>query len=206
MFLACFLACFQHFAAFLHHSPVETVEKDLPCPLNHIKFIYVPRTWCATHQVRNPPKLVFLHHVLNLEEDDPVKCLYEQMKRLPSESNWLSDVSKSAAKYGINTDEEFLCSCSKDSYKATVRKAIESFAEERLKEECSGLSKTKDLRYQGFKTQPYLLHLYPHHANVIMKCRAKCLDIKSHRPFKYTNKICRSSYEEEETLSHISNW
>ena len=150
-------------------------------------------------------QLVFLHHVLNLEEDDPVKCLYEQMKRLPSESNWLSDVSKSAAKYGINIDEEFLCSCSKDSYKATVRKAIESFAEERLKEECSGLSKTKDLRYEGFKTQPYLLHLYPHHANVIMKCRAKCLDIKSHRPFKFTNKICRGCFEEEETLSHILN-
>jgi hypothetical protein len=150
-------------------------------------------------------QLVFLHHVLNLAEDDPVQCLYEQMKRLPSESNWLSDISLSAAKYGINIDEEVVRGQSKDTFKAVVRKAIELYAVDELKEECSRLKKTQGLYYDGFKTQPYLSQLYPHQSSIIMKCRAKCLDIKEHRPYNFLNKICRGCWEEEETLDHIVN-
>ena len=150
-------------------------------------------------------QLVFLHHVVNLDEDDPVKSLYQQMKRLSGESNWLSDISESAKKYGIIIDEDILLTISKESFKNRVRKGIVKYAEGKLIDEMSGLSKTKNLCYDGFKTQPYLSRMYPHHATVIMKCRAKCLDIKEHRPYKFTNTICRGCWEEEETLNHIVN-
>ena len=92
---------------------------------------------------------------------------------------------------------------SKDSFKKTVKSAIEKFAFEQLKRECSLQTKTSNLVYEHFRCQPYLTHLYPSQAKVILQCRAKCLKIKKHRPFLFKNKICRWCNLEEESLSHI---
>ena len=45
--------------------------------------------------------------------------------------------------------------------------------------------------------------LYPSHAKTVLRCRSKCLDIKTHRPFLFKDKLCRWCNLEEETLSHI---
>ena len=62
-------------------------------------------------------QITFLHHIINLESDDPVRALYEQMKRLPGEPNWLNDVICSAGTYGIEIGEEKLRDLSKESFK-----------------------------------------------------------------------------------------
>ena len=38
-----------------------------------------------------------------------------------------------------------------------------------------------------------------------MLCRAKCLDIKAHRPFLYNNDLCRWCHLEPEDIAHISS-
>ena len=148
-------------------------------------------------------QIAFLHHIINLDSDDPVHILYQQMKRLPGEHNWLNDVLLSAAKYSIEIDEEKLKSMSKDTFKKLVKTAIQKYAFEQLKGQCSSQSKTKLLNYDEFKCQPYLLLLYPTQAKTILKCRAKCLRIKSHRPYLFKDKICRWCNLVEENLSHI---
>ena len=136
-------------------------------------------------------QLTFLHHVVNLDPTDPVNILYQQMKSLPGEKNWLNDVLQSAAMYSIEIDEDKLKSITKDTFKGQVKAAIESYAFEQLKRECASQSKTKTLMYEEFKCQPYLRHLYPSHSKTILKCRARCLNIKSHRLFMFSKKICR---------------
>ena len=37
-------------------------------------------------------QLSFLHHVINLSEDDPVKKLFRAMESLPEFPNWLQDI------------------------------------------------------------------------------------------------------------------
>ena len=39
-------------------------------------------------------QLSFLHHILNLNDDDPVKRMYNNMKLLPGEKNWYNCVTK----------------------------------------------------------------------------------------------------------------
>ena len=82
-------------------------------------------------------QITFLHHIVNLDSNDPVRLLYEQMKCLPGEANWLNDVHHSAEKYDIEIDEEKLRTISKDCFKKTVKSAIETFAFEQLRTECS---------------------------------------------------------------------
>ena len=112
-------------------------------------------------------QITFLHHIVNLDTEDPVRKLYEQMKQLPGEANWYNDVQRSAEKYGIDISEEKLRMMSKDSFKKTVKSAIEKVAFEQLKRECSLQTKTSNLDYEHFRCQPYLTHLYPSQAKVM---------------------------------------
>ena len=124
-------------------------------------------------------QLTFLHHIVNLTADDPEKMLYENMKRLPFEANWLSDVLKLAAQYSINIEEQRLKSISKDTFKSRVKSAINEYAFNELKAECITQSKTKNLIYNMFEMQPYLMNLYPSQSKIILQYRAQCLKIKT---------------------------
>ena len=148
-------------------------------------------------------QITFLHHIINLNPNDPVHALYQQMKCFPGESNWFNDVRQSAALYSIEIDEKKIQSMSKETFKKSVKSAIQEYAFHALKEECAKQSKTGTLVYEEFKCQTYLHHLYPSQAQTILKCRAKCLRIKSHRPYLFKNKICRWCNLEKEELSHI---
>ena len=150
-------------------------------------------------------QLTFLHHIVNLNEDDPVYCLYENMKRLPGERNWFNDVVHSANTYGIDIDESMLKSISKETFKKRVKHKVQQYAFASLKTDCASKSKTGDVVYSSFQLQPYLTNLYPNHAKTIFKCRAKCLKIKTHRPYQFSNKVCRWCNLEEESLAHILN-
>ena len=127
------------------------------------------------------------------------------MKSFPGESNWLNDVHRLAALYSIEVDEEKIKSITKETFKLSVKTAIHECVFRALKEECAKLSKTGTLAYNKFECQTYLHHLYPSQAKVVLQCRAKCLRIKSHRPYLFKNKICRWCNLEEENLSHIVN-
>jgi hypothetical protein len=150
-------------------------------------------------------QITFLHHITNLNEDDPVYMLYENMKRLPSERNWLNDITSSAETYGIDISENTLKTISKDAFKQKVKAAIQDFVFAFLKRECEAQSKTKCISYNRFGKQPYLSKLYPNQAKLVLKCRAKCVKIKDHRPFQFSNIMCRWCHLEEETLEHIVN-
>ena len=150
-------------------------------------------------------QLTFLHHIVNLNEDDPVYCLYQNMKRLPGERNWLNDVLQSATNYGIEVDESMLKSISKETFKKRVKDKIQEYAFAILKADNASKSKTANVEYSSFQLQPYLTKLYPNHARTIFKCRAKCLKIKTHRPYQFSNQVCRWCNLEEESLIHILN-
>ena len=98
-----------------------------------------------------------------------------------------------------------LKSTSKSSFKHLVKQGIQKYAFNTLQQECQSQSKTKDIVYSEFKTQPYLSQIYPTHAKIVVKCRSQCLKIKHHRPFQFRNTLCRWCYLEEETLEHIVN-
>lgn len=150
-------------------------------------------------------QITFLHHIVNLEIGDPVRDLYEQMKLLPGERNWLNNVLRSTSQFSIAVDEEHLRKTSKDSFKSHVKAAIIKYAFEKLKEDCAGLSKTKHLTYEALQPQPYLSYLYPSQSKIVLKCRAKCLKIKDHRPYLFKNNQCRWCNLEVETVEHIIN-
>ena len=53
------------------------------------------------YDVINCTKLLFLHHILNLKEGDPVLKLYKELNKLPFENNWAKKVSRLREHYNI---------------------------------------------------------------------------------------------------------
>ena len=150
-------------------------------------------------------QLGFLHHILHLDEDDPVYQLYLNMKALPAQSNWYNEIKELAINYGICIDEEAVRSVSKETFKRSIKEHIEEFAFQKLQAECSSKKKTSNLVFTCLKPQPYLSRLYPNQARTILQCRAKSLRIKDHQPYLFRNNHCRWCNLDVETVSHLKN-
>jgi hypothetical protein len=150
-------------------------------------------------------QLLFLHHILNLEDSDPVKEMYHNMKQLPGEKNWYNNVAKLRETYNISLTDDEIRNLSKDTFKRIVKSSIveTSFAE--LVNDCCSKKKTSNLTYNKLKLQDYLTKLLPWQSKLITRCRSKTLDIKSHQNFKYSDNLCRWCNIDEETLDHIVN-
>ena len=150
-------------------------------------------------------QLSFLHHILNLEDGDPVKEMYNNMKELPGESNWYNCVAQLMETYKISMTEEEIKNLSKEAFKSVVKKAIieTTFAE--LCEQCCSKKKTCNLTYRKLKLQDYLTKLLPWQSQLVSRCRSKTLDIKTQQTYKYKDTLCRWCNLHEESLSHIIN-
>ena len=150
-------------------------------------------------------QLLFLYHIVNLPEDDPVKKVWRNQTNLPDYGNWWCDVKVLMEIYGIEFDEETLMQMSKDTFKKKVKKAVAESAFEELKRQNEMKSRTKGIRYEKFEVQNYVKKMDPWEAKLIFKCRSKTLSIKDHMQFKYNENSCRWCGIGEETLSHIVN-
>ena len=147
--------------------------------------------------------LMFLHHIVHLDEDDPVKFMWENMKVLEEETNWWSSVKVLMKKYDIKLKE--VEESSRESFKKLVKEKLQKVAHMELSAECKSKKKTSALIFPALEAQDYLNHLYPAQARIVFQCRSKTLDIKDHRSYKYKDTVCRKCGVEEETVQHITN-
>ena len=150
-------------------------------------------------------QLSFLHHIIHLDEEDPVRKMWEYQKRLPNHNNWWNGVEQLLVKYDINLSEEDIKNMSKETFKLKIKKIISKFAFEELKKECRQKEKTKHLCYQEFTTQSYMKSLYPNHSRIIFMCRSQTLNIKEHMKYKFQEDQCCRCGISDESLQHVVN-
>ena len=166
-------------------------------------FIYLEFGVAPIRYLIHKNQLMFLHHVVHLEEGDPVKKMWESMKIIGAQCNWWSCVRELMIKYHIELKD--VEDSNRDCFKRLVKRKVFGAALEELNESCKEKKKTAMLNYGTLEPQEYLRHLYPAEARIIFKCRSKTLDIKDHRPYKYKDKLCRNCSSSDETIEHITN-
>lgn len=149
-------------------------------------------------------QLSFLHHIVNLAENDPVKMVWRHQTNLPDHRNWWSDVSKLMETYSINYDEQEIANMSKAKFKR-IKESVLGRAFSDLQRENSEKTRTQNIIHNKFEAQKYITHMHPTSAKIIFKCREKTLKIKEHMKFKFDDMSCRWCGVGEETLSHVSS-
>jgi len=150
-------------------------------------------------------QLSFLHHIINLSEDDPVKKVLRNQTALPEHNNWWHDVKKLMTKYSLEFDEEALIKISKEVYKKKVKKAVTEQALKDLVRENDNKKRTSSIKYDNLETQKYIKMMDTRSAKIIFKCRSKTLSIKQHMKYKFSDQSCRWCGIGEENLEHIVN-
>ena len=158
------------------------------------------------HEIRKR-QLMYLHRILQLDQDDPVYKMFESIKELDScgERNWWSGVKENLMRYQIGETLDEISSISQDSFKEIVKNRVKETAFSELTEELKSKKKTQNLRYEEFALQTYLLDYYPCQARTIFKCRSQTLDLKTNLTYKYKDTTCRLCGVAEETINHATN-
>ena len=150
-------------------------------------------------------QFTYLHHILNLDHDDPVRTLYNQMLTLPGEKNWANNMLMLRSRYNVEFRDEELEGMDVERFKSHVEECIRLFAFNELKNECSTKSKTKHLKYQTFEQQKYMTLLPPKLMHIVVKIRCGMLNTIHDRPYLYKSKKCRVCGIGDESLLHILN-
>jgi hypothetical protein len=148
-------------------------------------------------------QLSFLHHILNLEPNDPVRKLYNEQLSLPYEKNWGNKTNELLIKYNLQHLDPI--SMSKEAWKKSVKRQVSDLAFRELSLEAKSKSKTTHLNYTKLAAQPYIFQLHPKAASTIFKLRSRNIECKANRKSKTTDLVCRLCRNGEETQKHIVN-
>ena len=186
--------------------------------LKYLKWmLHTPRGTCNSftllelgllpiqHEI-NLRKLTFLHHIINLDDDDPVKEVYRAEQRLEFEPNWANETTKLIQDLNLPIDEVEIRSTSKQQWKNLIKTTITNRALDELNDDCTSKKKTSGVpRYESLQKQPYFDSLHPSKARILFKIRAFVYDIKSNRSYAYKDEICRLCGAEKEDTLHVLN-
>ena len=150
-------------------------------------------------------RMIYLHHILTLRDEDPVSLSYHQGLRLSHEPNWANDVKKIRLVYGITASDEEISRLTITEWKRTVTSKVQESVFQELVGEARGASKTQDLEYQQFSCQEYLWELDAYSARKIARLRSRTFSCKANHKSSHSDLSCRAGCLVVETQEHLVN-
>ena len=150
-------------------------------------------------------KLTFLHHILTLEDDDPVKQVYVEQLKIPGEKNWGNEIKRIRNEYELTETDEEIYSLTKDEWKFKVMELVKEKTIIELNQEKNSLSKSSsypDAEY--LLPSRYLYHFTASHSCLLFRLRCRIIDIKEVQRYKYEEDMsCRGCENSMETVEHV---
>ena len=80
----------------------------------------------------NQQKLMSLHHIFNLNENDPVLLVYNEQQKFINEPNWSNEINNIRKLYGINHTYSQIKCFSEIKWKELVQKSIKDYVHKDL--------------------------------------------------------------------------
>ena len=102
-------------------------------------------------------RLMYLHHILTREENELIKRVYKSQLIKPTKNDWVNTISNDKKEMGINLTDEQIKSYSKKKFKKFVKQKIDIECMQYLNNIKMRHKKVKNLNYNKFKIQEYLI-------------------------------------------------
>ncbi len=150
-------------------------------------------------------KFMFLHHILNLDPDDPVRCSYQQQQLYVYEKNWGNEMNQTLVHYNLPVDLNLIQHMSLTKWKSMVKQTITTHAFTCLINNYTTLEKASRSHYTECKQQSYFNFLSPQDSRTWFQVRAGVYDIKCNRSYMYSDNECRLCENGDEDIFHIIN-
>ena len=152
-------------------------------------------------------QLNFLHHILTLNDDDPVKTTYYEQLKYPFESNWGNTIDQIKLRYGVSETDEEIPLISKGRWKRLVKTKVRSCVFQELAEKARLQRCTENITLPSIlQKQEYLTKLPSANARKIFHIRTGTINLKYHRKYMYgDDNLCRLCQREVEDVNHVVN-
>ena len=153
-------------------------------------------------------KILFLHYILQQEKTSMVYKVFKATCENPLKNDFVQTCESYLKQLDINMTFEELGKLSTWSCKKLVKVKTCEAGFRYLINLKNKQSKIMNIQYSDLNIQEYLLEGNKNNelAKVIFKARAKCLELKTHKKWKYSDDICigcgNKSETEEELLSY----
>ena len=146
-------------------------------------------------------QIMYLHHILQLDDDRLVKQIYLCQKESPLKNDFVEVIKNDLEE--LQLSEKMVVTMSKEKLRKVVLEKLEKKQEKVINQ--SSKSKSKFLKNKAFGISFYLsseCKMSYKLKQLLFKIRNRMVDIKKN--FKYKNdKMCRLGCKEEESLSHL---
>ena len=147
-------------------------------------------------------QLNYLHHILNLEQNNPIFQVYQQQLKYPFEANWATKIEQLKALFDLPNNAKIV-SLSKGEWKGLVKRAVRKKAHKILLEEAKTKKKLNDITFPtDYTPQPYLKRFSSKVVQTIFKTRGRSTNVLANRG---SHEACRLCKKEEETQEHVLN-
>ena len=151
-------------------------------------------------------RMNYVHHILSLKDNDPVKLTYHQMLKLSHEPNWANNVKELRLRYGISFSDNEVSEMSVTKWKNIVSNHVEEVVFQELLQQSKSLSKIRELEYEGFSCQSYLTTMDTFSIRKIARLRSRTFACKANqKSANESNMLCRAGCAEVETQDHLLN-
>jgi hypothetical protein len=150
-------------------------------------------------------QLMFLHHIVNLTPEDPVRLMFEQQQLLPYEKNWGNTIKVLLERYGLLLNYEEIGNLKKQKWKQLVEEKVKDVAFSELLTANQQMSKTRELFYESFSQKQYITEKPADMANLIFRIRIKSVKCKANMKSSFSDLKCRLCDIADEDQEHVVN-
>ena len=151
-------------------------------------------------------RLNFLHHILSLDHDDPVRSMYSQQLKYTFEKNWANNVRDVRESFGIECTDEEVSQMTNNKWGNIVKRKAKQYALTLLNTELSKVKIGNSVgQYNQLKRQEYISSLPPSHARKLFQVRTGVIDLRAIRKYWYNDPTCRLCKDGEEDVEHVVN-
>ena len=168
------------------------------------EFLYLETGVLGIKQIITSRKCLYLHTLLQRDDEELTKRIYNSQKNNPSKGDWIELIQQDFRDLGIPFDEDEIKKETKVEFKSRIKKLLRVNFFEDLKNAQKEHSKIRNICYQTFKVQDYLkTHILNNHEVSLLFALQSIASkyFKANFPF-HSEKMCPYCGKEEDSQEH----
>ena len=171
-----------------------------------LEFLHLESGTLKLRHILTINRMMYHHHILNLDENETVKKIYNKQKEKTSKGDWYDLLLKDFKFIDKDLNEKEIKEMSKEDYKKTVKELVEKAAMKYFLEEKKSHSKLEEVFYDKLQLQPYLTdrRFSTEERKLLVLLRSRCFSAKTNfKKLWKENLECSLGCSSNEDQRHI---
>ena len=193
------------------HREIEKIQKRLLTGILEVEtttsywgMISETGLWPILRQIHYK-KLMFLHHILNSEDERLAKKVMVNQFNKTHINSWYISLNEEIKQYDINIAPTEIYTYKKSSWKKHVKAKIHEWIEQHIRKKTDTETKLRTLKHSKFERQKYFSETSVGECRQILRMRLHMVKAKMNYKGSFENLICEACKEDVETTEHMLN-